>query len=73
VFYLVNLPAREIEHESETRSGCITSRRNRDARDALIDDAYAQRVIVSGLERSEVEDMLAGDPMALCAYVAGEG
>jgi hypothetical protein len=70
VFYLVNLSAREIEHESETRSGCVTSRRNRDARDALIDDAYAQRIIVTGLDRDDVDDALQSDLSELYAYSA---
>jgi hypothetical protein len=63
----------EIEHESETRSGCVTSRRNRDVNDALTNDAYAQRLVVTGLSRDDVEQLLASDVMALCDYEAGGG
>jgi hypothetical protein len=70
MFYLVNLSARDIEHESNTRAGCVTSRRNRENTDLLRNDAYAQRVIVAGLERDEIDDLLQTDPWALHSYTA---
>ena len=70
MFFLVNLSSCTIEHEGETRVACVTSRRNRETGDALTSDAYAQRVIVTGLSRDDVEDLMAADPWALHAYAA---
>ena len=68
VFYLVNLSERTIEHDSKTRAGCVTSRRNREITDVLRNDAYAQRVIVTGLSRDTIDDLLQSDTTALYAY-----
>ncbi len=73
MYFLVNLSSGTIEHESNTRAACVTSRRNRETIDALTTDAYAQRVIVTRLTRDEIDDLLQTDPWELHLYSAEGG
>lgn len=73
MFYLVNLSTRDVECESNTRAGCVTSRRLRENSDAVRQECYAQRVIVTGLSRDEIDDLLQTDSFTLYAYEAGGG
>lgn len=65
--YLVNLSTRELEHEG-SRASCAAKKCALERHDVRTNDAYAQRVVVTGLTREEFEEKLHEGPWAFHEY-----